>query len=72
MNEKHENHGKLLKIEQVAEMFAIQPKTVMSWTKKGLLPAIKVGRTTRYRPEDVQHLIDRHRTKVQEDTNDLG
>ena len=69
MNEKYEN---LLKIDQAAEMLAIQPKTVMSWTRKGLLPAIKVGRTTRYRPEDVQHLIDRHRTKVQEDTNDLG
>jgi excisionase family DNA binding protein len=69
MNEKHEN---LMKIQQVAEMFAIQRKTVMSWTTKGLLPAIKVGGTTRYRPEDVQHLIDQHRTKVQEDTNDLG
>ena len=72
MNEKHENHEKLLKIEQVAEMFAIQPKTVMSWTRKGLLPAIKIGRTTRYRPEDVKHFIDQNRTKVQEDTNDLG
>ena len=69
MNEKYEN---LLKIDQAAEMLAIQPKTVMSWTRKGLLPAIKIGRTTRYRPEDVQHLIDQHRTKVQEETNDLG
>jgi excisionase family DNA binding protein len=69
MNERHEN---LMKTQQVAEMFAIQRKTVMSWTKKGLLPAIKVGGTTRYRPEDVQHLIDQHRTKVQGDTNDLG
>jgi len=69
MNEKH---GNLMKIQQVAEMFAIQRKTVMSWTKKGLLTAIKVGRTTRYRPEDVKHFIDQNSTKVQEDTNDLG
>jgi|TARA_R110002051_G_scaffold325385_1_gene427445 excisionase family DNA binding protein len=49
----------LLKIDQVAEMLATQPKTVKSWTSKGLLGAVKFGRTIRYRPEDVQHFIDK-------------
>ena len=64
----------LLKIEEVARMFSIQPKTIMEWTSRGILPAIKISRTTRYRLSDVESLIASHSTdkSIRGESNDVG
>ena len=40
--------------EEVAEMFKVKNFTVWGWIRKKKLPAVKIGRDYRIRPEDVK------------------
>lgn len=53
----------LLKTEQVAELFDWHPGTIRAGrSKKTLkLPFIRIGRSIRYRPEDVDAFLEAHR-----------
>jgi len=45
----------LLTPTEVAELFAVDPKTVTRWAKKGLLPCFRtIGGHRRYRESDVR------------------
>ena len=44
----------LLTGRQAAEAMAISPSLVFKLTQRGELPAVRIGRAVRYRPEDLQ------------------
>lgn len=48
----------LLTVGDVSSVFAIHPRTVRNWAAEGILSPVRVGRTVRFRREDVQALID--------------
>lgn len=48
---------KLLTAGEVAAVFDVLTATVYQWKKRGLLPYIRVGRTIRFRVEDVDALL---------------
>jgi excisionase family DNA binding protein len=51
----------LLTPEKVAEILQINILTVYSYIKKGKLEAIRLGRSYRIVPEDLEHLIELNR-----------
>lgn len=51
----------LLRPAEAAELLSIAPRTLARLTKDGAIPCIRLGRAVRYRPADVQHLINKHR-----------
>jgi predicted site-specific integrase-resolvase len=52
---------RLLTRAEVAEIFAVTPSTIRRWQLAGILPAATVThQTVRYRPEDVEALIEAH------------
>jgi excisionase family DNA binding protein len=46
-----------LKISQVAGLFQVEDRTVQEWTRKGYLPVIRIGHTTRYKRSDVEAFV---------------
>ena len=48
----------LLRQRDVARIFGVHRVTVARWTRLGIIPAVKVGGARRYRPEDVEALIE--------------
>ena len=58
----HLQGGQLLTIREVAKKLRCSERTVWSWTKTGELPVICLGRSRRYREEDVQAFIIKHRS----------
>jgi len=47
----------LLTMAQLSEIFQVTPRTIQRWTAEGMLPVIRLGRTTRYNLEDIRTLI---------------
>lgn len=41
---------------EVASTFKVSQKTVERWEKAGILPAVRIGASVRYRVEDVETL----------------
>ena len=47
--------GKLLTAREVAEQLGCAPATVLRWTRRGDLPALKLpGGAVRFRPEELE------------------
>ena len=44
----------LLTIKEVAEMLGMKPTTIYVWAQSGKLPAIKMGRTWRFRRSSIE------------------
>ena len=55
---------KLLTPEQVAERLQVTERTVYGWLRRGNLPALKLGRLWRIRPEDLEGFLESARTKA--------
>ncbi len=51
----------LLTSREAAEALAISPRSLWSLTNSGELPCVRMGRSVRYAPEDLQEWIDRQR-----------
>jgi excisionase family DNA binding protein len=53
--------GPLLTARQVGELLGISPRTVLAWTRRGELPAVKLpSGAVRYRPDELNRwLADR-------------
>lgn len=49
--EKVENHGKALKVEELAELTTISKKTLYRMIKARKLPAIRIGGSVRLEPK---------------------
>jgi excisionase family DNA binding protein len=53
----------LLTPEQVAEKLQIHVLTVYNYIRQGKLSAIRLGRSYRITPEDLEHLIESNRVR---------
>lgn len=49
---------KLLTPDEVADRLAVSPKIVRGWLREGKIPAVKLGRLWRVRPEALEAVID--------------
>ena len=52
----------LLKIKEVADRFQVTPRTIRQQIKKGNIPAVKIGRVWRIRPESINLYLDKNET----------
>jgi len=50
-----------LDLNDAARYFQLSPETIRRWTKSGRLPFYKIGRDYRYRKEDLDAFIERHK-----------
>jgi excisionase family DNA binding protein len=49
----------LLTVPEIADRFQVTDQTIRNWVDHGTLPAVRVGRAFRIRPEDVDALLER-------------
>ena len=54
---------KLLTCEQVAERYGVKVITVWAWIRDKKLPAIRIGKGYRVKPEDLEAFEEARRTK---------
>lgn len=50
----------LLNVKQVAKYLQLKESTIYSWAQDGKIPAIKIGRTWRFRRSDLDAWLERH------------
>jgi excisionase family DNA binding protein len=50
----------LLNVKQVAQYLQLKESTIYSWAQDGKIPAIKIGRTWRFRRMDLDSWLERH------------
>ena len=50
----------LLNVKQVAQYLQLKQSTIYSWAQDGKIPAIKIGRTWRFRRTDLDAWLQRH------------
>jgi excisionase family DNA binding protein len=50
----------LLNVRQVAQYLQLKESTIYSWAQDGKIPAIKIGRTWRFRRADLDAWLERH------------
>ena len=50
----------LLNVKQVAQYLQLKESTIYSWAQDGKIPAIKIGRTWRFRRSDLDAWLERH------------
>lgn len=50
----------LLTVKQVAEYLQLKESTIYSWAQDGKIPAIKIGRTWRFRRADLDTWLEQH------------
>jgi excisionase family DNA binding protein len=50
--------GQLLRIEEVAAKLAVRPRTIQCWMAARKIPYIKLGHTVRFRPSDIEQMLD--------------
>ena len=60
-------HNSLLTPEEVSEILQINILTVYNYIKKGKLEAIRLGRSYRILPEDLDRLLESNRVNKGED-----
>jgi excisionase family DNA binding protein len=51
--------GQLFTIKQVSELLQLSSRTIYSLTAAGDLPAVRIGRSVRYRPADLAAYVER-------------
>lgn len=54
------NQDTLLNVKQVAQYLQLKESTIYSWAQDGKIPAIKIGRTWRFRRVDLDNWLKRH------------
>jgi len=52
----------LLKVGDVAESLGVSLQTVWKLVRRGQLPVVAIGRARRFRPEDIEHLVQANTT----------
>ncbi len=50
----------LLTVKQVAQYLQLKESTIYSWAQDGKIPAIKIGRTWRFRRADLDDWLEQH------------
>jgi len=51
----------LLSVKEVAEFLQVNTTTVYAWAQGGRMPAIKLGRSWRFRRADLEYWLNRNR-----------
>ena len=54
-------------IDEVAELFQVNPETVRRWSISGKIPAAKIGDVWRYRRSDLESFFDSQKNGVKDD-----
>ena len=54
--------AKYLSCDQVADLYDVKVITVWDWIRKKKLPAIRIGRDYRIRPEDLERFEEQRKT----------
>jgi len=49
----------LMKTEEVSERLQVHPGTVRNLVKRGELPYVKIGKSLRFKTDDVEALVER-------------
>ncbi|MCP4602761.1 MAG: helix-turn-helix domain-containing protein [Proteobacteria bacterium] len=57
----------LLNVKEVADFLRINVSTVYSWAQNGELPAIKIGRSWRFRQSDLEIWLEENRQDKEPD-----
>ncbi|NLX37153.1 MAG: helix-turn-helix domain-containing protein [Chloroflexi bacterium] len=50
----------LMNVKQVAQYLQLKESTIYSWAQDGKIPAIKIGRTWRFRRSDLDGWLEQH------------
>ena len=50
----------LLTTKNLADILQVSTATIVRWVDEGLIPAIKVRYTLRFREEDIERFIEKH------------
>lgn len=50
----------LMTVKQVADYLQLKESTIYAWAQDGKIPAIKIGRTWRFRQVDLDAWLERH------------
>ncbi len=61
----------LLNVKQVAAYLQLKESTIYSWAQDGKIPAIKIGRTWRFRRSDLDAWIERHLQQEDAESGEL-
>lgn len=48
-----------LRPRDAAQMLSVSPRTLYNWTRAGLIPYVKIGRTVLYRVADLEDWLSR-------------
>lgn len=59
MNKGNQPEG-LWTVEKVAEFLEMHPQTVYAKSRLGEIPSLKIGRSLRFRPEDIRAWVATH------------
>ena len=58
----------LLTSAEVAELFSVDERTLRRWRAEGRIKAIRIGRTVRFHPDDIEQVLRPHEaTSAEED-----
>lgn len=50
----------LLRVAEVAQVLNVSLRKVWELTASGVLPSVRIGRSVRFRPEDVRAFLERN------------
>lgn len=56
--------SRLYTANEVGKLLGVTTRTLYTLSARGELPCIKVGRSVRYHPDDVEAYINKQRTEV--------
>lgn len=56
-----QSERKLLTVREAAKQVRVSERSLFNYTRRGLLPAVKMGRSVRYDPVDVWRFVDAHK-----------
>ena len=54
-------------VADLADLLAVKPVTIYRMVRRGQLPAVKIGRSIRFSPDDVADFLKSVRLKTQQD-----
>jgi excisionase family DNA binding protein len=57
----------LLNVKEVAEYLGVAKSTIYTWSQRGQIPAIKIGREWKFRQSDIDAWIERHAQQTEDD-----
>lgn len=62
----------LMTIDEAAEFFQVSRVSIYKWIKKGFITPTKLGSRTRFVRKDLENFVERNKTIVAQNTNELA